>query len=185
VRESIAEAEKSIETADRKRTDLETENEKLKAATEALSNQIGNLEERTLELLARLPEAMQQRVKVLSKNIPDDQQRDKTEQTLGRRYQNVIGTLNQLNKLNSEITITNEKRKLSSGQAVDVTVIYIGIGQAYYVGGDGRIGGVGMVTDEGWAWKEDNDAAPEIARALKILRNDQPAAFVRLPIEIQ
>jgi hypothetical protein len=42
-----------------------------------------------------------------------------------------------------------------------------------------------MVTDEGWAWKEDNDAAPEIARALKILRNDQPAAFVRLPIEIQ
>ena len=63
--------------------------------------------------------------------------------------------------------------------------MYLGIGLAYYVNNGGTIAGVGTSTPDGWTWKSVNDAAPEIEKAIAILKNEMSADFVKLPIEIQ
>ena len=50
----------------------------------------------------------------------------------------------------------------------------------------GKVAGIGFsVPGEGWKWKAANEAAPQIADAIAIMKNEKVAAFVKLPIEIK
>lgn len=179
--EKSAQAKKSIEETDRKRADLSAENEKLKAASESLGETLAMLEKRTGELLKRLPEPLRDRVKPLSHRLPADGRLSAL--SLSERFQNVIGILNEVNKFNREITMTSEVRSLPDGTSAEVTAMYVGISQGYYVGANGSVAGVGLSTASGWEWKPDNAAAPHILQAIAILKNEQIATFVQLPFE--
>lgn len=183
LREKIKEAEKSISEADKKRVDLVEENDALKESADALRSEVVKLEERVRDLLPRLPEKVRDDIAVLSRNLPEDSA--ETEFSLGERYQNVIGILNAINKKNREITVSPDVRELEDGSSAQVTVLYIGIGKAYYASANGKIAGVGTATDAGWEWRAANDIAPKILEAIAILENEKVAAFVQLPIEIQ
>jgi septal ring factor EnvC (AmiA/AmiB activator) len=183
LRGKIGEAEKSITEADKKRAELLEENEKLKEASASLSGTVIKLEARTREFLKRLPDPIRERVKPLSQRFPENP--DETKLSLGERFQNIVGVLNEVNKFNREITVTSEVRKLPDGTSAEVTALYIGIGQAYYVNGKGDVAGIGTASPEGWVWTPANKAAAGIAKAIAILKNETAAAFVQLPVEIQ
>jgi hypothetical protein len=183
LREKIGEAEKSIAEADKKRSGLLADNAKLKGASGSLGQALVALEERTSGLLVRLPDPLRERVKPLSQRLPGSM--EETKLSLSERFQNVIGILNEINKFNREITVTSEVRTLPDGSSAEVTALYIGIGQGYYSGQNGKIAGVGWATDDGWVWKPANEAAAPIAAAIAILKDEQVASFVRLPIKIQ
>ncbi|MGA0286919.1 MAG: DUF3450 family protein [Phycisphaerales bacterium] len=181
-RERIAETEASLATAEARRGELVAENEALKAAGSSLEGTIETLEARTKALLPRLPEPIRDRVKPISQRIPEDP--ESTSLSLGDRFLNVVGVLNEINKFNGEITMASEVRPLADGSSVAVTAFYLGIGQGYYVNDDATVAGTGTATDGKWVWTPDDAAAPSIARALAILNNEQPAAFVRVPMRI-
>jgi hypothetical protein len=105
--------------------------------------------------------------------------------TVAERYQSVIGILNEVNKFNGEITVRSEMRALPDGTTAEVTAVYLGIGQGFYVTGGGKIAGVGLPTKEGWSWTPANEAALEIAKAVAILKDERVAEFVRLPVRIE
>lgn len=172
----------SIAEAEGQRRELEQRNEAMKRASAELAGIIGPLERKTRELLATLPDPIVERVRPLSERIPEDP--DDTRASLGERFQNVIGILNEVNKFNGDITVTNEIRELADGSTAEVTAIYVGLGQAYYVTSSGRAAGVGRPTPEGWEWTAANHLAPEIAQAVAIVKGDVPA-FVPLPVEIR
>jgi FtsZ-binding cell division protein ZapB len=182
LRKKIAEAEKSIGEAEKKRADLTEKNDALKAASAELKDTVIALEGRTKELLQRLPESIQGDVRQLSQQFPEDPQESKL--SLGIRFQNVVGVLNHLNKRNRDITVTSEVRDLPGGASAEVTTMYVGVSQAYYVSGDGSLAGVGTATPDGWVWTPVNEAAPRIAEAIAILKNEKVASFVRLPVEV-
>jgi len=184
LREKITEAEESISEADKKRDELVRENEQLKETSTALSEIVLTLETRIGELLQRLPDPIRERVKPLSQRIPEQDKDKKIKLSLAERFQNIIGILNEVNKFNREITVTSEVRTLSDGSSAEVTVMYLGIGKAYYVNGNADIAGIGSATEDGWVWRSANDAARQIARAVAIYNNEQVARFVKLPIEI-
>lgn len=181
-RSRVAETRESLATAERRRDELVAENEALKTTSDALSKTIGVLERRTLALLPRLPEPIRDRVKPISQRIPEDP--EGTRLSLGDRYLNVVGVLNEVNKFNGEIVMASEVRALPDGSSVAVTAFYLGIGQGYYVNDAGTVAGTGTATDDRWVWTSDDAAAPGIARALAILKNEQPAEFVRVPMRI-
>lgn len=183
LREKIEDAKQQITEADEKRTELVRENDKLKQASASLVTAAADLESRCRALLAQLPEIFQKRVKPLSQQFPE--QPEETKLTLSTRYQNILGVLNELNKINREITVTSEVRQLADGPPTEVTVMYVGIAQAYYVDGDRKVAGMGRPSPEGWTWKPANEAAADIALAIAILKKEQPASFIQLPIEIQ
>jgi hypothetical protein len=181
--EKIAETRGGIDDADGKRHELASRNTQLKSASASLYDRIGPLEEKARQLLATLPEPLRKRVEPLSQRIPDDP--SDTEVSLSERFQNVVGVLNEVNKFNRDVSVTNELRRLPDGSMAEVTVVYVGLGQAYYVtsGGDGA--GVGHPTEQGWEWTAANHLAPEIRQTVEILENVQPPAFVPLPVEIR
>ncbi len=181
--EKITDAEKSIAEADKKRADLIQENDLLKEVSIELVGVCTSLEENTIKLLTRLPDPIREHIKPLSQRLPD--RAEETKLTISERFQNVVGILNEIGKFNRDIRIVSEVRMLPDGTSAEVTALYLGLGQGYYSGANGTIAGIGTVSEEGWAWKPANDAAGEIAKAISILKNEQVASFVRLPIEIK
>jgi len=183
LRGSMAEASASIADADRKRAELLAENERLKASSAELLGTVAALEARTLELLARLPEPIRERVRPLSQRLPEAGA--ETRLSLGERFQNVVGILNEVNKFQREITVTSEVRTLADGSSAEVTAVYVGISRGYYASASGQAAGIGSAGAAGWTWTPADDSAPAIAQAIAILKNEQPAAFVRLPARLE
>ena len=183
LKEKIAEAEKSIDEADKKRADLVEQNDALKEASAVLDETVLTLENSTKALLERLPDPIRDRVKPLSQRIPEDAR--ETEASLSERFQNIIGILNEVNKFSREITMTSEVRSLPDGSSAEVTALYIGISQAYYASSDGKIAGTGTASATGWEWTANNGIAGEIMNAIAILKSEQVASYVQLPVEIK
>lgn len=182
-RARIAEIRKNIDEADTSRDALVAENEQLKATAAELKSRITDLERRTIALLPRLPDRFRHHVAELVARLPADPQT--TTMSLSIRFQNVIGILNEANKFNRQVLVESEVRTLPDGTQVQVTVLYVGLGQAYYVGDNGAVAGIGTVGEEGWTWLPNNDIGGAVTQAVAILRNEQVADFVKLPISIK
>jgi len=183
LRERIGQAQKSISDADKKRAELVEDNDTLKGAAEALKSIVTKLETRTIALNKRLPDPIRERIKPLSQQLPEDP--NETKLSLSQRFQNVIGILNEVNKFNREPTVTSEVRTLADGKVAEVTALYIGLGQAYYVGANGTVAGVGRPSEEGWNWESANSEADEITDVIAILKNEKVASFIPLPVKVQ
>lgn len=179
----IAETETNLATADEKKAELAAENDALKTASASLAGTIAQLEARTLALLPRLPDPIRSRVRPLSQRIPEDPA--STRLSLGDRFVNVIGILNEVNKFNNEITTASEVRPLPDGSSVEVTAVYLGIGQGYYVNRDATVAGIGAADETEWRWTSEDAAAPAIAKVVAIIKNETPAAFVRVPMKVE
>lgn len=183
LRGRIAEAQESISDADKKRAGLLEENEALKAASSGLAESMAVFEIRTRSLLNRMPDPIRERVKPLSQRIPEEVA--ETKLSFAERFQNVVGILNEVNKFNREITVTSEVRALPDGTSAEVAAMYVGVSQAYYVGGNDLIAGYGTAGADGWVWTAADAIAPQVAQAIAILKNEKIASFVQLPVEIK
>jgi hypothetical protein len=179
----IADAEADIAAADKKRSELLATNEAEKATAATLEQRITALEQRLLQTLPRLPEPLREKLKPLTQLVPAKDARETP--PLGNRYATVVGVLNELHKWNREITVTSEVRALPDGTSVEVAVVYVGLGQAFFTGGNGRVAGVGAATADGWAWRQANELAPRVQQVIAMWKNEQPAAFVQLPVQVQ
>jgi hypothetical protein len=183
LRGKIGVAQESIAEADRKRADMIRENEKLKAASASLEDTLVALENRTKQLIKRLPDPIRDRVKPLSQRLPDENK--ETKLSISERFQNVVGILNEVDKFNRDITLNTEVRTMQEGNSVEVTALYIGIGQGYYASSDGTIAGMGVSSEKGWEWASANGAASQINDIIAILKNEKVASFVQVPVEIK
>jgi hypothetical protein len=185
----IEAAKSGIADAEKKFGELEAERAARKLVSKSLVERIASLEERTRQLLPRVPAPLAENVAPISQRLPaNEEQREKL--SLSARYQNVIGVLNAIDKWNRAVTLKSELRELSSGRTVEVSVLYMGLGQGYYVGAPGKdgkatIAGVGIASPTGWTWREANDLAPAIQRAVSIYKNEGLASLVRLPVQIR
>jgi hypothetical protein len=183
LRAKTAEVSREIATADEKKAALVAENAMLIEVADALATTLAALESRTKELVARLPDPIRAKVGMVSQQIPDKP--GETKVSLGQRFLNVIALLNEVNRFNREITITSEVRTLANGREAEVTAIYVGLGQAYYVSARRDAAGIGTPSPQGWVWTPAAAAAESIARLVAILENKQPAGFVRVPVRIE
>jgi hypothetical protein len=104
--------------------------------------------------------------------------------SLAERFQNIVGILNEVNRFNGEITVTTEVRSLPGGTSAEVTALYIGIGQGYYVGANESTAGVGSASAERWVWTPAFQEAADVAKSIAILENEEVADFVHLPVDI-
>lgn len=183
LREKVGGTENSIAEADKKRTEMLAENEKLKQASASLGEILLTLENGIQGLLPRLPEPIRERVKPLSQRLPEDP--EQTKLSTAERFQNIVGILNEVDKFNRQITTTSEVRTLPHGNSVEVAAVYIGISQGYYASANGVVAGVGTATEKGWEWKPANEAADKILDVIAILKNEKVASFIQVPVEIQ
>ncbi len=182
LRAKITESEAGIAEMDTKKARQMEENDKLKQASVSLGDTIAALEERTRQLLMRLPDPIQERVKPLSQRLPE--KGAETKLSIAERFQNTVGILNEVDKFNREISLASEVRTLPDGTSVEVTAVYIGIGYGYYASANGAVAGTGTASEAGWVWTPNNAVALQITDVIAILKNEKVASFVQLPVDI-
>jgi len=183
MQERIADTEAQIQETGGKMAEMSSQREALKTSASILDGLAQSFESRVLGLLSSLPIPLQEQVRPLSQSIPSDGK----DQAIGlsRRFQNIIGILDAVDKFHREITASSEIRQLADGTPAEVTVIYLGISMAYYATANGLHGGVGFPSAKGWAWHADEAFSSNIAQAIAIFNNEQPASYVQLPLSVQ
>ncbi|GJM45455.1 MAG: hypothetical protein DHS20C21_22970 [Gemmatimonadota bacterium] len=179
----IAETDAEIAKTEQEYSELKSEEQVLVDAFSGLTNTVSGFERRARSLMTQLPPPVVETLSQLTALLPKDP--DNTKQKLPARFLNVCGIFDAVNKFNQEVTVTPELKTFPDGSQAQVTALYIGIGQGYYVSADESVAGYGAPSEEGWRWTPANESAAAIARAIAIVKAEHVAAFVQLPIRIQ
>lgn len=109
----------------------------------------------------------------------------KPEVPLSRRAETAVGVLYLFNKFASKIEQAPDLIEQPDGTTLSVDTIYLGLSYGFYVDDPGSNGAVGTAGQEAWVWKQNNDAATLIQRAISVYNKDEPAAYVSLPVEVK
>jgi hypothetical protein len=182
LRARIADVEKNVAETEAKSSELQQQSQRLHESAAVVKDLVVPLETQILQLLQRLPAPIRERVEPLSQRIPRDPAA--TPLSLGKRFESLVGVLNEVNRFQSEVHATTEVRQLPNGEMVEVVTLYLGLGHAYYSGRNGSVAGLGQPGPDGWSWIGVDEAATEIARAVAIYKKEGVADFVRLPIRM-
>lgn len=180
----IAEAKVKLEDVKKRTTEAETEKAQIREASDALIATAPELEKGVKALFARVPGIVQEKVRVLHDRIPKEGAEVKNI-TAAERFQNVLGILNELNKANNELNSIPEIHDLGNGKKAEVKVVYVGLGQGYFVNSNGDIGGLGLPSDQGWQWSVDPAIAPKMRELVEVMKKAVAPKLVELPAQIQ
>lgn len=180
--EKISQSQAAVVESNTKRDQLIAENDLLKSSTAQLANAVTVMEEQVRKLSKLMPEPVAARLLPLLQRIPVDP--TNTRVSTAERFQNVLGILTELNKVNSELAVTYEIKTLADGSSSEVQVLYIGLAQAYYISPRGE-GGIGRPTEDGWKWEPAPATSNSILKALEIIQGKETPTFVPLPMKIQ
>lgn len=96
----------------------------------------------------------------------------------------VVTLLGQLDKFNSQLSVSPELVKNAAGENVQVQVLYLGLAQAWFVNNDDTFAGTGKPAANGWEWSIEPGLAPVVRRAIRISENAEPATYVGLPASV-
>ena len=183
LKDRITQSELAVVESNKKRDELVAESDQLKAVTAQLSDAVATMEGQVRQLAKLMPEPVNAKLLPLMQRMPADP--TNTRVSTAERFQNVLGILNELNKANSEISVSYEIRTLADGSSSEVQVFYVGLAQAYYISPRG-LAGIGRPTEDGWKWESASAAtSSQITQALEIIRGKQTPSFVPLPITIK
>jgi hypothetical protein len=180
--QKLAEARTSAAQAEQKKAELRVENERLLATTSTLTQRAGGFEGQVRQLVEKSPAPVQEKLQPLVQRVPEDPAQARA--SLAERFQNVLGILNELSRVNAEISVHYEVRTLADGKPSEVRVLYVGLAQGYYVSAGGEAG-IGRPGPNGWTWQPSQAVANDVLTALEILQGKHTPAFVPLPTQIQ
>jgi len=179
----IEAAETEVSAAESARAELTEKDEILKALEAQVEAAIVEAELAILALHPKLPPPLQEEIQPFFAQVPSNPA--ESELAIGQRIQFVAGILTQVQKFNIGVTIVETFREFEEGTPVQIDAIYFGLGAAYYVDRADAHAGIGIVTDEGWTWREDDALIPLVRQFVEVYRGLQQPAYVELPVIIQ
>jgi len=182
LQEKIAQARSSAGETAREREEVLAHDQVLKDVLAWLGTAADRLEVEVTRLLKPAPTPIHDKLAQLIERMPKEGAKDRV--TVAERYQNVIAILNEINKANTDITVSYEIRTLDGNRQVEVRVLYIGLAVAYYVSANGEAG-MGRPTADGWTWEPSKELAEPVLLALDILQGKHTPEFVPLPARLQ
>jgi len=184
VRDKLKEISAAVAEAQKKRDELATQNDKLKATAEKSKAMVIAAEKKLRPLIPQLPEPLREKLKPIIARFPEDS--EKSTASMAERLQNVLGILDQASAFNSTVASVKELRTFPDGTRAEVTTVYLGLSQAYYTNREGTLAGIGHPGPDGWIWKPDNANGKKILLAVHILEGkEKGATFIDLPVKIQ
>ncbi len=185
-RKEIAKLDEVIEAAgtrltdaEKQRTDLLAEEQDLRGDRAAWEKDLEALEETARELLPALPPPLRDKVA----DAEDRLTKPDPSAPLQNRFRDVLAILTEAENFNATITVDSELREFD-GQEVELQVLYLGLGQAYYCDRAGKQAGFGLPGADGWTWTSRPALAPEIQKAIKVHQKSATPELVTLPVKL-
>lgn len=182
--EEVIKASKETASAgERKRAELQAEQERLQAVSDALADVVGGYETSIQKLAKGWPDAFLSMIRVPLDRIPEADEAGKAALTM--RLQNVIVILSQYDKFNSVVTKDKGVQEIE-GTSREVTTLYYGSAFAYFVDGSGSYAGYGFpkTSGDGWDWVVDPSLSATISELVAVLDQTTEAKFLALPAKI-
>lgn len=158
---------------------LEAENEALKAAAANFQTALAVIEEETAAFSRFFPAPLAGRVQSQIRRLEEEGVTVPT----ARRLQAVLGILGEANRFNQTVTLARETVPRPDGREVEVNVLYLGLGQAWFVNDTGDFAGRGHPAENGWEWTPDPGLPGVVRQAIAIYENRRPAQTVILPFQ--
>jgi ATP-dependent exoDNAse (exonuclease V) beta subunit len=183
VQEELGKLSTNSSVAEVERSKSEEELKTTLEALEAVKGILGDLESQLKALKPLFPAPLGATVENLLNRLPADPANTKA--GVSERMQTVVGILNEVDKFNNAILVSNEKQPNEKGELLSVDVIYLGLGQAFFVAPTSDFAGVGVPSPDGWKWTRKDDLAGSVRRAVAMYRNQTPAEFLALPVTVQ
>ncbi len=168
--------------ADLEKNRLEQEDTELKRTLAGVETRTAELERTLPSLLAEFPGPLRERTPAL---LPPPDGDDASSPPLAQRLQAAVGFLGEADRFQENLHVMREVIIPEGGDETEVRVLYLGLGQAYYLGPQGDRAGLGKPGGDGWEWTPRNDLAPGIRRALAVYDNEAHPEFVGLPVTIR
>lgn len=175
--EFIAAAGIRVAEVDKQRAALAKDETGLKTWRTGMERQVAALEKRIAPLLRRLPPPLHRKVEeaVIRLEAPDP------ETPLQNRARDILLVLQAYLDFQNTLTVDSDIREID-GTRREVSILYMGMAQAWYVDTDGKYSGYGTPSDNGWVWTEDNSFAPRARAAIDIQTRRATPSFVTLPL---
>lgn len=180
--EVIEAAEEDTSAAEILRSQLNEQDEAVKAIESQVVDVIREAEIAIKELQPLLPPPLQEELSPLFSTIPEDP--DKTKLAIGQRIQPIVAILTQVQKFNQVVTVTEGFREFEAGRTVQTEKIYFGLGTAFYIDQADEHAGIGVLEEDGWVWRDDDDLVPAIRNFINIYRGTQQASYVEVPVSV-
>lgn len=181
--EKLGESNQGLTQADKELEEQKAREKSISETETRVAALVTDLERNALTLKNLLPGSLQEKVAPLYERVPEDPAT--TKESTGRRLAVVMAILNEVDKFNGAFHVESEIRKREDGTELSVDTLYLGLGQAYFTDAESTFVGVGIPTAEGWKWMAKPELATPIRLAIKTYRNEIPADFVKLPVEVQ
>ncbi len=167
-----------VTTVDEKKTELERKIADSKAKRVKLKSFLGGLTPRVLNLVKKFPASLQQQlggdVLVLSEANDNTSVRELLQATI-----NVIAAGGNFNR-----GVYQDKQTIIvSGEQINVDVIYLGLGRAFFY--VSKKSGVGIPTATGWKWERKDEILDAVVKAMDIFKKTTHPQLVELPLKLE
>ncbi|MFC5049454.1 DUF3450 family protein [Rubritalea spongiae] len=170
-----------LEAAGDSTSELDDKSEQLKQQTAAYQKQREVLElqclkhaKRFVELSQRFPQPLQDQIKREVSIVED------TESTLRERSIALLDALKSAGQFNRTITYTDLEEEVE-GTTRQLRVLYLGLGQAFYVSGEKA--GIGRPEKGSWKWQEVPNSKASISKAIAVYQKTARPELITLPVE--
>ena len=142
------------------------------------------MEAKILSLAPRFPSPLQDDLRSFLNRIPKKDQKQTSSASVSQRLQAVVGALAKIDKFNSSIALDEKLLKVESGE-IKVSVLYFGLGIAYFSDETGTKAGYLLPSDYGWEEFDQPTAGPAILEAISFYNRtaQKQATFVDLPFK--
>jgi hypothetical protein len=172
----------AAELIDVNKEKLESDLTQYREAKRVLRSSMAGLVPRMQSLSKRLPEPLQEELRVDVEFINTDAALDTPRDIL----KSIISILNAAGNFNRTITLVEETRSLDNGKKITVNVLYLGLCRAYYAADLGPLAGIGEPSIEGaWSWTENADIADQVRKTIAVFRKSSQPQVVDLPVQLQ
>lgn len=121
----------------------------------------------------RLPESLQT-------SLP----RADTPASTGEHVAQVLTLAAMLHRLDQQSHALRKRLETPEGDARQVDMLWLGLGQAFAVSRDDRLGARGLRHNNDWEWTWQADWAANIRQAIRVQRGDLSPRWVRLPLAL-
>lgn len=188
VQNKIAENKQKLADSETKKQQMLKDKATAEEASKVLAAKISELEAAVRKLLPSTPKPTQDKLKAAFDALPPAGISDEDlakKFGLGGRYAILGAILSEFSTANTLVLQGLEMIDVGGGRNAEVNVVYLGLGQAYYLTKDGEDAGVGIPFESGWKWQPDKSIAKEVLQMLDMLKKSGHPRVVPLPVTIK
>ena len=171
--------EKENVGAAKNRSDLSLRKEEAEETTKIFYKQIKEVEKEIKNIFPILPSPLRDQTRAFLDKINGNKSDNLP---LRNRLDEAISILRNIHSFHRSVHFERQEFSLDDGKSREFSVLYFGLGVAYFVNESGTVAGWGKPSLQGWLWTRQDTIAKEVSTGVAMIQNRTLPRFLKLPV---